>query len=404
MLAGDAGELEPLILAHAKQYRPIAERSELDRWVLSELNRTAAAVTERMDHYDNFAACSRITEFVDALSNWYVRRSRDRFWSEDKRSHDKLDAYWTLYECLLTTAKMVAPFVPFLAEALWQNLAVAPFHQRVTQSVHLCDFPTGESRGIDELLSARMSLVREIASQGRAARMGAKLKIRQPLAKVEVILVDRTHQAWLAEHSALLREELNVKQVEFSDKADQYISYSVLPDLKRLGPRIGKRLPALKAALAASDAAALLAKLEADKQVTLDLPDGPVTLDVDDLQVRLAAKPGWAAAQGKDCVVVLSTDLTPALVAEGIAREIVHFVQGVRRDRSFAYTDRIRLGIVTDSAEVKDAAKQFAEYICGETLAIELVFEPLPGVGPVEIAIGEHMARLYVQVTPAKST
>jgi isoleucyl-tRNA synthetase len=351
-----------------------------------------------MDQYDNFAACERITAFVDALSNWYVRRSRDRFWSEDKQSRDKCDAYWTLYECLLTTAKIIAPFVPFLAEALWQNLAAAPFGKRVTLSVHLCDFPTGEAAAIDELLSARMSLVREIASQGRAARMGAKLKIRQPLAKVEVILADRTHQTWLAEHAALLREELNVKQVEFTEKADQYISYAVLPDLKRLGPRIGKRLPALKAALAAADAGALLAKLEAEKQVTLELPDGPVTLDGDDIQVRLQAKPGWAAAQGQAGVVVLSTELTPALIAEGFAREVVHAVQGVRRDRNFKYTDRIRLGIVTESAELWSAIEQFADYISGETFAVEVAFGPLPGVEPVEIAIGELRALIYAQV------
>ena len=398
LLSGDAGELEPLILAHAKEYRPIRERSELDRWVLSELHRTEAAVTERMDAYDNFAACGRITEFVDALSNWYVRRSRDRFWSEDKQSRDKRDAYWTLYECLITTAKIVAPFVPFLAEALWQNLAVAPFGRRVTTSVHLSDFPTGETKAIDELLSARMSLVREIASQGRAARMGAKLKIRQPLAKVEVILADRTHQAWLAEHAALLREELNVKQVEFTEKADQYISYTVLPDLKRLGPRIGKRLPALKAALAAADAAALLAKMEAEKQVTIDLPDGPVPLDGDDLQVRLQAKPGWAAAQGRAGVVVLSTDLSPALIAEGLAREVVHAVQGIRRDCNFKYTDRIRVGLVTDSAELKAAVKQFAAYVQSETLTVELVFEPLPSVEPAEIVIGELRAIAFVQL------
>jgi isoleucyl-tRNA synthetase len=399
LLAGDAGELEPLILAHAKEYRPIAQRSELDRWVLSELHRTAAAVTERMDAYDNFAACGRITEFVDALSNWYVRRSRDRFWSEDKQSRDKRDAYWTLYECLITTAKIVAPFVPFLAEALWQNLAVAPFGRRVTTSVHLSDFPTGEAKAIDELLSARMSLVREIASQGRAARMGAKLKIRQPLAKVEVILADRTHQAWLAEHAALLREELNVKQVEFTEKADQYISYTVLPDLKRLGPRIGKRLPALKAALAAADAAALLAKMEAEKQVTFDLPDGPVPLDSDDLQVRLQAKPGWAAAQGRAGVVVLSTDLTPALIAEGLAREVVHAIQGIRRDCNFKYTDRIRAGFVTDSAELQAAVKQFAAYVQAETLTVELVFEPLAGVEPAEVAIGDLRALVHLQAT-----
>jgi isoleucyl-tRNA synthetase len=400
--SGDAGELEPMILSHASDYRPIAQRSELDRWVLSELHRTAAAVTERMDAFDNFAACGRITEFVDALSNWYVRRSRDRFWSDDKQSRDKRDAYWTLYECLITTAKLVAPFVPFLAEALWQNLAVTPFGKRVTMSVHLCDFPTGESRAIDELLSARMSIVREIASQGRAARMGAKLKIRQPLLKVEVILADRTHQSWLVEHAALLREELNVKQVEFTEKADQYISYTVLPDLKRLGPRLGKRLPALKAALAAADAAALLAKIEADKQVTLELPDGPVALDSEDIQVRLQAKRGWAAAQGKAGVVVLSTELTPTLIAEGLAREVVHVVQGRRRDINCKYTDRIRVGLATDSAEIKAAVEQFGDYIRGETLALDVSFGSVAGVELVEIAIGEHRASIYVEVVSVR--
>jgi isoleucyl-tRNA synthetase len=247
-----------------------------------------------------------------------------------------------------------------------------------------------------------MSLVREIASQGRAARMGAKLKIRQPLAKVEVILADKTHQAWLAEHAALLREELNVKQVEFTEKADQYISYTVLPDLKRLGPRLGKRLPALKAALAGVDAAALLARLEAERQVTLELPDGPVALDSDDLQVRLQAKLGWAAAQGRSCVVVLSTELTPVLISEGLAREVVHTIQGRRRDINCKYTDRIRVGIVTDSPELQGAMKQFADYISGETLTIELLFEPLPSVEPVEIAIGEYRAQLYLHVVAKK--
>ncbi len=201
----------------------------------------------------------------------------------------------------------------------------------------------------------------------------------QPLAKVEVILADKTHQAWLAEHAALLREELNVKLVEFSDRADQYISYTVLPDLKRLGPRLGKRLPALKTALSAANAAELLARLEAEKQVTLDLPDGPVTLDGEDLQVRLQAKPGWAAAQGSHGVVVLSTELTPELLAEGLAREIIHAVQTVRKDLDLQYTDRIRVGLATESAELCAAAEKFADYVCQETLAIELRFElPLP--------------------------
>ncbi len=398
VLSGDAGELEPSVLSHSKDYRPARERSELDRWVLSELHRTAAAVTNRMDDYDNFAACQRITEFVDALSNWYVRRSRDRFWHEDKADRDKRDAYWTLYECLITTAKMVAPFVPFIAEALWQNLAAATFHRRVTESVHLTDFPTGDAAAIDEQLSARMSVVREIASLGRAARMGAKLKIRQPLLKVEVVLADKSHQAWLAEHAALLREELNVKQVEFTDRADQYICYTVLPDLKRLGPRLGKRLPALKVALASADAAVLLAEMESKKQVMLQLPDGPVTLDSDDVQVRLQAKPGWAAAQGHAGVVVLSTEITPDLHREGIARELIHAIATRRREMDCKYTARIRVGIMTKSADVHEAVEQFGDMIRGETLATELVLAPFDGVEPQELALGADVVQLFVAV------
>ncbi len=166
LLSGNLDQFAPRELAQAKTYRPVAERAELDRWILGELNATLAAVIEHMDAYDNFAACGRITTFVDALSNWYVRRSRDRFWSEDKTSPDKLDAYWTLYECLLTTAKMAAPFVPFISEEIWRNLAVAGAGKAVRQSVHLCDFPEPDAAVIDEALSERMSLVREIVSLG----------------------------------------------------------------------------------------------------------------------------------------------------------------------------------------------------------------------------------------------
>jgi isoleucyl-tRNA synthetase len=397
-LSGKVSQLTAAELAQAKTYRPAAKRSELDRWILSELNRTTAAVIEHMDAYDNFAACGAITEFVDALSNWYVRRSRDRFWSEDKQSPEKLDAYWTLYECLLTTSKLVAPFVPYLAEGIWQNLAAAEFSGRVLESVHLCDFPEADEKAIDANLSQRMSLVREIVSLGRAARMGAKLKVRQPLAKVEVILAERTHLAWLQEHAALIAEELNVKAVEYTEKADQYITYTVLPDLKRLGPRLGKQLPDLKKALATADAADLLARLETDKSVTLDLPGGAVALDGLDLQVRLQAKEGWAAAQGAACVVVLATEIDASLLAEGAARELVHAIQNVRKDENLEYTARIEIGLVTADAALGDAADRFRDYIQGETLAVRLVFESLPGVEPIELNLGGVKAQLYVRV------
>lgn len=392
-------DLSSKTLAFAATYRPIGERAELDRWVLSELNRTAKAVVERMDAYDNYGAAQRIIEFVDALSNWYVRRSRDRFWSEDKRDQNKLDAYWTLYECLLTTAKIVAPFVPFLAEALWQNLARSEFGEGALESVHLCDYPAGNAAAIDEQLSVRMNLVREISSLGRAARMGAKLKVRQPLAKVEVILANPGEQSWLEQHAALIREELNVKQVEFTQKAEQYISYSVLPDLKRLGPRLGKKLPLVKNAIAKFDAGKLLAEMESAGSVSLKLEDGSSeALDRDDLQVRLQAKPGWAAAQGKACVVVLATEITPELVVEGIAREIVHSIQAKRKDLGCEYTDRIAVGIVSEAAEIQQAVERFGDYIRSETLATEVKMSALNGSEAEELKIGDNAARIFVKV------
>ncbi len=377
--------------------RPAKDRSELDRWILSELNRTNATVVERLDAYDNFNACAALTAFVDALSNWYVRRSRDRFWSEDKHDADKLDAYHTLYECLLTTTKLIAPFTPFLAETMWQNLAVSVGGAKIEESVHLCDFPTADVAVIDETLSARMNLVREVVSLGRSARMGAKLKVRQPLAKVEICLADATHQAWLAEHASLIAEELNVKKVEFAVRADDYVAYTVLPDLKKLGPKLGKRLNLVKQALTQVDAAKLLQQLEADKQATVTLSDGPLTLAADDVQVRLQAKPGWAAAHSGAGVVVLSTEVTPELVAEGWARDFVHSIQNIRKDLDCQYTDRLALGIVGEGEEIA-ALKQFADYVKGETLAAAYDFAPLAGATAVEVPLGSQTLAVYVQV------
>ncbi len=345
--------------------------------------------------------------------------------------------------------------VPFLAEELWQNLAVAAFRSVVTppasypslrewikarsagippassrsvrvplassrsesvplassaqrlppvESVHLCDYPTGDRALIDEVLSAQMSLVREIVSLGLSARMGAKLKVRQPLAGVEVILADRTHLAWLEEHAALICGELNVKKVDFTDRADHYINYTVLPDLKRLGPRLGKRLPAVKKLLAEADGGTLLAELKSQGKVAFPLPDGPVILDSDDIQVRLQAKEGWAAAQGRACVVVLSTELNEDLIREGTAREVARTVNDRRKDMSCQFTDRVEIAIVTDSAELRAAIEQFRDYIMSETLAVSISFEPptmgtwCPGVEAVDVEIGDYRAQLSIRV------
>lgn len=401
-ISGDAGQLSAEVLATASGYRPVAQRGELDRWIISELNGTAAAVTRSMDEYDNYVACSRLNEFVDALSNWYVRRSRDRFWAAEQ-SAEKSDAYWTLYECLITTAKLIAPFVPFLAEEIWQNLATEAFGDRAAESVHLCDYPTGDASVIDEVLSEQMALVREIVSLGRSARMGAKLKVRQPLSLVEVVLSDSTHQGWLEEHAALIREELNVKKVEFALDADEYISYNVLPDLKRLGPKLGKQIPALKKLLAETDGGRILAQIEAHGRVTLELPQGPVTLDSDDIQVRMQAKEGWAAAQGPSSVVVLATELTGELIAEGYARELVRALQDHRKAMDCEFTDRIAVGVVTEAKELTAAASAHRDYIMRETLAVELTFDKIPDTQTLETKLAGLPLELYVKVVSEES-
>lgn len=395
LLSGNPGELSAEDLASAKGYRPIGQRAEIDRWILSELSRASAAIVERMDAYDNFNACARLSEFVDALSNWYVRRCRDRFWASEKESVDKLDAYWTLYECLVTTAKLIAPFTPFLAETIWQNLA-GVFGGRAVESVHLCDFPTGNPANVDLTLSSRMKLLREIASLGRSARMDNKLKVRQPLAKVEVILTDPSFQAWLEEHDALLRDELNVKAVEYTRDATKYITYTILPNLKRLGPRIGKSLPAVKAALAKADGGKMLAELNSTGKVALSFDGGSLDLDGEDIQVRLQAKPGWAAAQGSGCVVILNTEITPELLAEGYAKDLVRLIQDKRKELQLDFVDRIRVGVVTTSEAVNAAIAQYAQYICGETLSDSLVQKPLSSTGAAQ-EVGDAEVTLFVE-------
>jgi isoleucyl-tRNA synthetase len=391
--ASDADDqLSPKSLSSAPTYRDAPERSEIDRWILSELNRTIETVTARMDALDNYNACQAITALVDGLSNWYVRRSRDRFWAKDTDAQDKHDAYWTLYETLLEVTKLIAPFVPFLAETFWQRLT-EPQGGLTLKSVHLCDYPTSISNRIDGELSDSMKLLREIASLGRAARAEAKLKVRLPLSRVEVVLTDDTKIAWLQNHDELVREELNVKQVEYTTDGDEYVQYIVVPNFKRLGPKVGKQVPAVKKTLQELDGNALLQCMQADGFVTIDLPDGPLRLSGDDIEVRLQAREGWAASQGPSCVVVLSTEVTDELRREGIANDLIRTIQNQRKEIGCEYTDRIEVGVVSDADDVVTAINEHRETICSETLADSLQLAALGGVEPVETEFGQVHVR-----------
>ncbi|MEM6690985.1 MAG: DUF5915 domain-containing protein, partial [Planctomycetota bacterium] len=379
--------LTPASLASASSYRPIDQRGEIDQWIFSELHRTVQTVTERMDALDNFGACKAITDLVDGLSNWYVRRSRDRFWASEKQSADKLDAYWTLYEVLIEVTKLVAPFVPFLSETLWKNLTRC-FEDRVNDSVHLCDYPESDSSRIDNRLSASMNLLREIASLGRAARAEAKLKVRLPLSRVEVVLVSDEYQEWLGKHDALVREELNVKAVDYTTDGQQYVQYQVVPNFKRLGPKVGKQIPALKKALLEADGNAILQAMNADGEVSIELPDGNVTLDGEDIEVRLQAREGWSAAQGSGCVVVLSTEVTDELRREGHAKDLIRTIQNARKSIQCDYQDRIKVGVVTESDDVLQAIKEHGELIRGETLTDDLELNAIEAVEGIETDLG----------------
>ena len=387
--SGADEQLSPESLASSPTYRPIEQRSEIDRWVLSELNVAIETIVARMDKLDNYNACQAITSLLDGLSNWFVRRSRDRFWAKDTNSPDKHDAYWTLYESLLQLTKVIAPFVPFLSEKLWQELT-RPFGDKVLPSVHLCDYPTADASRIDAGLSRSMKVLREIASLGRAARADAKLKVRLPLSAVEVILTDDAQIAWLQSHDSLVREELNVKSVAYTTEGGDYVQYSVVPNFKRLGPKVGKQIPAVKKLLSEADGNELLGQLQSTGKVALTLPDGNVLeLDNEDIEVRLKAREGWAAAQGPSCVVVLNTEVTDELRREGIAKDLIRAIQSQRKEIDCDYTDRIAVGIMTEDAETQAAIETHREMICAETLAVELLDEALPRMTPVEIENGE---------------
>lgn len=372
-ILGDLDQLSGDELARAKTYRPVESRGELDRWILSELARATQEVVDRMDRYDSFGACQQITALVDALSNWYVRRCRDRYWGDAQAadSQDKSDAYWTLYEVLLELSRMVAPFVPFLAESMWQALT-EPVCDRVRESVHLCDYPVADTSRIDSELSLRMQVLREIASLGRSARMDAKLKVRQPLARVEVSLATDEHIEWLTHHDEIVRKELNVKEIAYNAGNSPYIEYQILPNFKKLGPKLGKQLPNLKRALAASDGGQLLVQLQEAGKIMVDLDGNSVELDNEDIEVRLQAKSGWTASQGNFCVVVLSTELTSELVREGLARDFVRLIQDLRKQQDLNFTDRISIYLWTPGEELAHALEENQAYVLSETLGTRL--------------------------------
>jgi len=361
VLYANIDEFDPT--KYALEYEKL---SVMDRWLLSKLHSTVAKVDENLENYRIPEACRELQTFVDELSNWYVRRGRERYWVSGM-PQDKINAYMTLYTALVTVAKTAAPMVPFMAEDIYRNL-VCSVDPAAPESVHLCSFPEVKQEWIDADLEEQMEQALAVVVSGRAARAGSGRKNRQPLANMFV----KCEAALSEEMQAIIREELNVKEVVLTDEVESYLSYSFKPQLKTCGPKFGKQLGELRAALPKLDGAAAMKDLTEDGSLALDLPSGRVVLEREDLIIQNEQKEGFFAVCEGDTVVVLDIRLTEELITEGFVREIVSKVQTMRKEADFLVTDRIEIGISGNEKLLTIARANFEE-IASDTLATALV-------------------------------
>ncbi len=369
-----------------KVKRPVKERAVLDRWILSELEKTKRVVVGHMDEFRSYEATQALSEFVEGLSNWYVRRSRERFWAEG-RGADKLDAYWTLYQCLRDLSIMLAPFLPFAAEDMYQNLIVRMYGDGHPDSVHLRSYPSGDASRIDEALSQDMRDVRNLVSLGLQVRTESKRKVRQPLSEVEIVLSDPSRRPALESYLGIMQDELNVKAVKFRERADEYVHYKVKPNFALLGKRLGKKMKAVQREIGAADPNALKRALDQAGKVALAVDADEVVLTKDELTVEVEAKPGFAAATAPVGVVVLDTTLTPELEREGLFREVLSRVQKRRKDLQLDFAARIKLRLAGD-AQLLEVVRERQDLLKKETLASELVLGGAPlGKDAVEVLV-----------------
>jgi isoleucyl-tRNA synthetase len=335
------------------------EQTELDRWILSRLSATVGEVTERLDAFDATTAGRAIAAFVDDLSNWYVRGSRRRFWEGDGA------AFATLETALVTVAKLLAPFTPFIADELYDNL------DGTEASVHLTDWPQAGERDVD--LENAMDVARETVRLGLSARMAAKVKLRQPLSEAVVVAVGREREG-IERLAAVVRDQLNVKALRFVEAADELGSYEVKPNYRTLGPRFGKAMPLVAAAVAALDPAHVGEALRAGRTVAISIDGHDAELDADDLVLAMAPLDGYQLEREGSHAVALGLAVDDDLRREGLAREVVHAVQNVRKSAGLAVADRIRLVLGGDD-ELVGAAQAHEDYLAREVLAVEIDYD-----------------------------
>ncbi len=355
--------------------------SALDRWILSELHLLVQRVTTALDNYDVTGAARPFQRFVEDLSNWYVRRSRRRFWKGEE-DEDKAAAYSTLYECLTTLAKLLAPFMPFIAEEMYQNL-VRSVDGTAPESVHLCDYPQADEALIDEELVEDTRLVMRLVSLGHGARNRAGLKLRQPLAQALFKVRSESEAESLRRLADQVLDELNVKELVFLEDAGQVVDYRVTPLPHLLGKKYGALFPRIRAAVAELDQAELARRIQAGEAVALEVEGQTVSLLPEELEVRTEAKAGYAVAEEAGYLAAISTTLDDELIQEGLARELVRHIQIMRKDADFRIEDRITTYYQTGPT-LRAVLEIRGQYIKGETLSKELIEGDWPAEAHVQ--------------------
>ncbi len=385
--------------AFKEAYIPLNERPEIDRWILSSLNTVVKKVNQYMDDYEPTQAGRVIEDFVDEhLSNWYVRLCRRRFW-KGEYEQDKICAYQTLYECLETLTRLIAPISPFFSDSLFQNLN-AVSGRFTAESVHHTDFPVANDAAIDESLEERMQLAQDASSLILSLRKKVNLptgqagiKVRQPLQKVLIPVLNLSMQEQLKKVEDLIKAEVNVKEIEYLSPDNTFISKKIKPNFVALGKKLGPKMKAVSAALAQFTQEDI-ARLEKEGQYSLSIDGEPVILQITEVEISSEDIPGWTVANKGSLTVALDVTVTPELEAEGHAREFVNRIQKIRKDSGFELTDRVEVR-VSDGMGLKDSLTRFKDYICAEILADKLEFVPEFKDG-VEIDINDVLLNVIV--------
>ena len=339
--------------------------SVMDKWILSKLNSAVKSVDEMLASYKLTEATRVLESFVDELSNWYVRRSRERFWVKDMPT-DKINAYLTLYNCLVTIAKISAPMIPFMTEDIYRNL-VGSVDKSAPISIHLCSFPEADESMIDKALEENMEEVMDIVVLGRACRNAAAIKNRQPIGKMYV----KTDKVPDGSFVSVIAEELNLKEVEFTDNVRTFTTYSFKPQLRTVGPKYGKFLGGIRNTLATLDGNDAMDELESKGAITLTIDGNEIVLTKEDLLIEMTKKEGFESLSDHGVTIVIDKNLTPELIEEGNVREIISKIQTMRKDSGFEVMDNIRIALC-DNETVEAIATRNAEEIKSETLAVEL--------------------------------